>query len=273
MYSWRRSSVLGDGLAHRGGSSRWVRGGSVARRRGPPGAGRTNAGPFPDRRSNCYRPLVGIVSKRRLRRGGAATTTVDHCTSPPFVHHRPYPMRRACASGRFVRRDRGPTSRLDALCGGSNDPGPVGLVAQHLERRRRAPGSSPGLAGGVADVDVGHRCPCRGSSVLSGVSHLAIVSRKPPLSSSSCVHCWTVPLPKVLRCRRASPGPRSWSAPGHDLGRRRRAAVDEEHELDVGVGRARRRARRRSRSGCPSRPAARRSARRRGTGWRSCAPP
>ena len=48
--------------------------------------------------------------------------------------------------------------------------------------------------------------------VLFGVSHFAIVSRKPPLSPSSCVHCWTVPLPNVLLPTSVAL-PRSWSAP------------------------------------------------------------
>ena len=48
--------------------------------------------------------------------------------------------------------------------------------------------------------------------VRSGVSHLAIVSRKPPLSSSSCVHCWTVPLPNVFAPTSVA-RPRSCSAP------------------------------------------------------------
>ena len=43
--------------------------------------------------------------------------------------------------------------------------------------------------------------------VLSGVSHLAIESRKPPLSLGSWIHCWMVPLPNGLRAdERGAPG-------------------------------------------------------------------
>ena len=48
--------------------------------------------------------------------------------------------------------------------------------------------------------------------VLFGVSQRAIVNRKPPWSPSSCVHCWTVPLPYVVEPTIVA-RPRSWSAP------------------------------------------------------------
>ena len=83
--------------------------------------------------------------------------------------------------------------------------------AEHLERRVdgrvvAGRGSRPRstTTSGTMPVPLIH--------TLSGVSHLAVVSRKPPWSSSSCVHCWTVPLPKVVAPTSVA-RPRSRSAP------------------------------------------------------------
>src|SRR5688572_24277673 len=38
----------------------------------------------------AYHPQ-GVRLDGHLLRGGAATRTVDHCTSPPFVREKPYP--------------------------------------------------------------------------------------------------------------------------------------------------------------------------------------
>ena len=56
------------------------------------------------------------------------------------------------------------------------------------------------------------------------------------MSSSSCVHCWTVPLPNVFVADQRRPAAVVERA-GDDLGRGRRAAVDEHHDLDRRVGR------------------------------------
>ena len=147
----------------------------------------------------------GSTLEADLRRGGAVTTTVDHCTSPPFVRRRPYPIRGSAASTRIgvishadVRR-RG-AARETRRDGAELPGGP-----------RRAPGPRPASRAASSTTTSG-TIPLPWIQVLSGVSHLAIVRRKPPLSSSSCVHCWTVPLPKVLVPTRLA-RPRSCSAP------------------------------------------------------------
>ena len=156
-----RSSVLGDGLAH----------------------GRLlSLGQGWECRTGAVRPAPDARTPARFRTGVRIAT--DHSSgsslerrSPPrwcsnyncrslhitsFRSYRPYPMRRACASGWFVRR-RGRTSSLDALRGGSDDLGSVGLVAQHLEAgvEHRI---VAGLGGRVGDRRRRARCPCRGST-------------------------------------------------------------------------------------------------------------
>ena len=95
------------------------------------------------------------------------------------------------------------------------------------------------------------RCPPCGSSVLSGVSHLAMVSR-----NAAAVVLELCPLLDRALAERLRPDQRRPAAvvqrARDDLGRRRGAAVDEDHELDRRVGRDARRAWRPSRSGCPS---------------------
>ena len=100
---------------------------------------------------------------------------------------------------------------------------------------RRAPGRRRSCGRRVTTTS-GRDARCRGSSVLSGVSHFAIVSRKPPWSSSSCVHCWTVPLPNVFSPTSVA-RPRSWSAPATISDADARAPVDEHDEPDRRVGR------------------------------------
>src|SRR5919197_643955 len=52
-------------------------------------ARRTNAGPISGRRPVAEPPAGCSVLDGQLLRGGAATATVDHCTSPPFVRGNP----------------------------------------------------------------------------------------------------------------------------------------------------------------------------------------
>ncbi len=94
------------------------------------GAGRTNAGPIRTGARVAYHPQ-GVRLDGHLLRGGAATRTVDHCTSPPFVpgnrtrtrlqaQERPgctpreaeacFPVGKRARNGPF----RGPLARLDA---------------------------------------------------------------------------------------------------------------------------------------------------------------
>ena len=60
-----------------------------------------------------------------------------------------------------------------------------------LSRTRSDPaGVLAGIVTGMSGVS-----PTWWIQVLLGVSHLAIVSRNPPLSADSCWKAWTVPLP------------------------------------------------------------------------------
>ena len=90
------------------------------------------------------------------------------------------------------------------------DRGAGRLRAEHLERgiEHRV---LAGRGGGRVDRRRPARCPPVDPRLV-GVSQFAVVSRKPPLSSSSWVHCWTVPLPNVFVPTSVA-RPRSWSAP------------------------------------------------------------
>ena len=71
---------------------------------------------------------------------------------------------------------------------------------------------------------------------LSGVSHFAIESRKPPASAVRSIHCWIVPLPNVVSpIERAAVG--VLEGAGDHLARRGRPAVDEHGDADVVPGR------------------------------------
>ena len=260
------ASLVGSGRWSRpwGGSSRWVRGAGVSH------GDRLAA---PASRTHERRPVAGpafelLPTTRRdrpsddLRRGGAATTTVDHCTSPPFVRRSTLPdaARRVQASVRAAVRP------APALAAGRRPGSPA--VAQHLQRRRRAPGRRRAWRRRRRSTTTSGTMPVPWIQRLSGVSHLAIVRRKPPRSSSSCVHCWTVPLPKVVSPTSVA-RPRSWSAPAtisdadaEPPSTRTTSwiagSVAAPPGVGVGLGQVARR-----------RPAARRSGRRRGTGWRS----
>src|SRR4029077_11840674 len=97
------SSVEGDGLfvAHVG--SPRVRG----RAHGGVGPGRTNAGPDGPALELLTHPQ-GVRLNGHLLRGGAATRTVDHCTSPPFV-----PGNRTRTGNRTQEGARGGSRRPD----------------------------------------------------------------------------------------------------------------------------------------------------------------
>ena len=91
-----RFSVEGDGriVAHG-----WLRGSEV----GAKDIRRAHERrPYADRRSSCLPTHRGVRLDGHLLRGGAATRTVDHCTSPPFVPRNP--TRRRAIRARPRRR-------------------------------------------------------------------------------------------------------------------------------------------------------------------------
>ena len=116
--------------------------------------------------------------------------------------------------------------------------------AELLERPDRAPDPCPAPERAppppaVARPRPASARPC-GSSAGSGVSQRAIVSRKPPLSSSSGRNSWTVPLPYDCWPTRIA-ALRVLQGARHDLARRCRVLVDEHGQLDRRVGGRRRR--------------------------------
>src|ERR1035437_8150234 len=143
----------------------------------------------------------GVRLDGHLLRGGAATT-FRHCTSPPFVRgHRtrrpPYaqdPNVPGCPRPPNAPRAAGRPSPTETQAARSSNPvAPV--VAASTWRARSRTGSVPagvlaGTATGMSGVS-----PTWWIQTLFGVSHLAIVRRKPPLSSESCWKAWIVPLP------------------------------------------------------------------------------
>src|SRR4029079_448879 len=178
-----RSSVLGDGLAHGeaplAGSGWGVsHGGGVrpARDARTPARFRTGV-------RNCYRPLVGIVPKRRSPPRWCSNYNCRSLHITSFRSYRPYPMRRACASGWFVRREAPKRGTPTSYAAGRTTSDPSGSSPSTL-RPASSTGSSPGFAGGSVTTTSG-RIPLPWIHVLSGLSHFAIVRRKPPLSSSS----------------------------------------------------------------------------------------
>ena len=129
----------------------------------------------------------GVRLDGHLLRGGAATRTVDHCTSPPFV---PANRTRAVSSARAAMR---------------RSPPPVRPRPPQAPSPRRCPPSTSSARSSVGSVPAGTgvgRSPTTSGlsptpwiQRLFGVSHFAIVSRNAPPSPVSSCHCWTVPLP------------------------------------------------------------------------------
>ena len=198
--------------------------------------------PDADRRSSAYHPQ-GVRLNGHLLRGGAATRTVDHCTSPPFV---PGNRTRWARSERKARRcevapdgsggreadraDRRRAERLERLV----EDRVVAGRRSARQRRRRRPASARR----------------RGSSACRG-QPAGDRQPEPAAVAVSSVHCWTVPLPNDCLADERRPL-RVLQRAGDDLARRRGAAVDE-------ARRAERRVRRDAagqglgrRSGCPS---------------------
>ena len=112
---------------------------------------RTNAGPMRAGVRVAYHPQ-GVRLDGHLLRGGAATRTVDHCTSPPFVPTKPYPMTGSSARARS---------------GGHGRQAATAAPVRPTRRGPRAPWSRTGSgrrgAGGTVTATSGVR-PVRGSS-------------------------------------------------------------------------------------------------------------
>ena len=159
----------------------------------------------------------GVRLDGHLLRGGAATRTVDHCTSPPFVPGNRTRCAKASASSGTGRRAQAAARRRRrggvAAPSSSSALSRIGSVAGREsvgQRRRRRPGSMP----------------ASWIQRLSGVSHRAIVSRNAPPSPGSSCHCWTVPLPNDVCADERRP-PAVLERAGDDLAGRRAAAVDQ----------------------------------------------
>ena len=88
------------------------------------GPGRTNAGPGGPAFELLTHPQ-GVRLNGHLLRGGAATRTVDHCTSPPFV-----PANRT-RTGKRAQEGR---SRIPRGRSGGDAPRPASGLAEDLER-------------------------------------------------------------------------------------------------------------------------------------------
>ena len=134
----------------------------------------------------------GVRLDGHLLRGGAATRTVDHCTSPPFV-----PANRTrCRGCKRARRD------------------PDQAAARSRRRRptRRAPRAPcrasgprrPGRSAGTSTTTSGVR-PTSWIQRLSGVSQRAIVSLNAPPSPLELLPLLDGALAERLSGRRASP--------------------------------------------------------------------
>ena len=199
-----RSSVLGDRLAH-GGTP-------LVAPCGPAGSG--GPGHPPDARTPA-----------RFRTGVLNAT--DH---PAGTDSRGRPPPRWCSN--YNCRSLHITSfRSLTTIPGCRDPGQASISQQPRTRplrRQRLPvactpstssaasmaGSSPPREPAVGSTTTSGTMPVPLIHTLSGVSHLAVVSRKPPWSSSSCVHSLDGSLAEGR-------GPRASRGPGRGARRRR----------------------------------------------------
>ena len=197
----------------------------------------------------AYHPQ-GVRLDGHLLRGGAATRTVDHCTSPPFV-----PENRT-----RTRERKGGEARASPRSGGGRSAAPTPPLRRAPRAPGRASGPCPARHGrrAASTDDVRGQARCRGSSACpasaSGDRELeraALAGQLLPLLDGA--------LAERLSGRRASPA-RCPAA------RRRRSRSPTRCRRRSGRRRGspdpwpRRRRARRSRSASRARPARRRSA-------------
>ena len=220
-----RSSVLGDGLAH-GEAPLAGSGWRVSHgRRGSSGADARTPARFRTGVRIATDHSSGSSLSDDLRRGGAATTTVDHCTSPPFVHIDPtrcgarVQAGGSCGGRGLKRAAPTPTRR------GRTTSDPSGSSPSTL-RPASSTGSSPGLAGASVTTTSGH-------DALAVDPRLV---RRQPLGDREAEAAAVVlelrPLLDRALAERLGADEGRPSAvverAGDDLGRGRRPAVDEE---------------------------------------------
>ena len=158
------------------------------------------------RLSSCTHPQ-GVRLDGHLLRGGAATRTVDHCTSPPFVPRH----RTGWSGGTQALRSVPLTERCDAAPAPARmDSGaPAGVLpikppaGGRLPPRRAPSGAGPPCRApgrpsrrGPSGLPPGRPGRCRrgGSNACSG-SATSRSSASARSRSCSWIHCWTVPLP------------------------------------------------------------------------------
>src|SRR5664280_2319326 len=157
--------------------------------------------PALERVSSC--PPAGASVRRMLP--ARWCTDADYCLSLHITSFRlgkPYMTTRVLASGRTRPAPRG------SIAGPDRGAGWPQAARSHASLAVGAPsalsaasmyGSPVGVVAGANDVTTrsGVR-PFMWMQRLSGVSHFAIVSRKPPELSLRSTHCWMVPFPYVV---------------------------------------------------------------------------
>ena len=171
------------------------------------GPGRTNAGPLRTGVRLLTDHPAGIAASRRSPPRWCRRLTVDHCTSPPFVPHRPYPIQRAAQASfvavrhaPFAARRRVPHAGRRSSC----------RESAGVEHRVRRPGSS--RAASVDDRDVRLDADVVDPVLVGGQP----LGDREPEATAVALELGPL-LDRALavgrRRRPASPRPRSWSAP------------------------------------------------------------
>ena len=187
------SSVEGDGRA------RWIEGMEVAVVGGPVlDCARTPAlcGPAFELLTHPQ----GVRLDGHLLRGGAATRTVDHCTSPPFVPRNRTRRGAMCARRVGASVARHPSATQCRRAGRAPRPA--------RPAPRSSVGSVPGAASaGSADGDVRVDADVVDPALVRRQPACAIVRRNAPPSPGSSLPLLDRALAERASVRRASPGP------------------------------------------------------------------